>query len=61
MSLSESEKEISGDSFNFFKITFKEVNKKLILDFKKKTQSLSLLILLEKLLLYKYTRKNLNI
>ena len=58
---SESEKETSEDSFNFLKNTLNQVNEKLILDFEKETQSLSLLIIVEKLLLYKYAEKNLNI
>ena len=58
---SESEKETFKDSFDLLKNTLNQVNEKLILDFEKKTQSLFLLIIVEKLLFYKYTKKNLNI
>ena len=61
VSLSESEKEISEDSFDFLKNALNQVDEKLILDFEKKTQSLFLLTAVEKLLLYKYAEKNLNI
>jgi len=61
MSSSEFEKKTSEDSFNLLKNILNQVNKKLILDFEKKTQSLSSLITVEKLSLYKYAEKNLNI
>src|SRR5207248_1883387 len=58
---SESEKETSKDFFDLLKNVLNQVNEKLILDFEKKIQSLSLLITVKKLLLYKYAEKNLNI
>ena len=61
VSSSESEKETSENFFNLLKNALNQVNEKLILDFKKKTQSLFSLIIVKKLLLYKYAEKNLNI
>ena len=58
---SESEKETSEDPFDLLENALDQVDEKLILDFEKKTWSLLLLTAVEKLSLYKYAEKNLNI